>query len=94
MTEEHDHSAYHQEKIQGNMQALEDHFRSQPCGECCDKHAVNISQYLEEQASTNPDRNSQELLALAERVREIRRKFQELNNQKNIIDQQKLQSTV
>ena len=94
MGEEHDHSAYHQERIQGNLQALEDHLRSQPCKECSDKHAVNISSYLEEEASTNPNANREELLALADRVREIRRRIQELSNMKHTSEQQKLQTTV
>jgi len=93
MTTEHDHSEYHKEKIIGNLSQLEDHLRSQPCSECCQKHAINASQYLEEQSATNPDSNP-ELLKLAERVREIRRRLQELNNMKHSHDQQKLQSTV
>jgi hypothetical protein len=58
------------------------------------KHSLGLEGYLEEEASTNPDANREELLALAERVREIRRRIQELNNMKHSIDQQKLQSTV
>jgi thiamine kinase-like enzyme len=95
MPNEHsDHSDYHKEKIIGNLGALEDHLRTQPCEQCMDKHGVLATQYLEEEASTNPDANREELLALAERVREIRRRIQELNNMKHSIDQQKLQSTV
>jgi uncharacterized membrane protein len=92
-TEHTEHSDFHKEKIVGNLIQAEDHLRSQPCPECLDKHLVSASQYLEEENSTNPNSNP-ELLALAERIREIRRKIQELNNQKNIRDQQRLQSTV
>jgi len=52
-----------------------------------------MEQYLEEEISTNPEANP-ELLALAERVREIRRRIQELNNMKHTNEQQKLQTTV
>jgi hypothetical protein len=54
-----------------------------------------MEQYLTEEVSTNPNSpDREELLALADRVREIRRRIQELNNQKHTIDQQKLQATV
>jgi hypothetical protein len=58
------------------------------------KHSLGMEQYLEEEASTNPNANRDELLALADKVREIRRKIQELQNIKHTSDQQKLQSTV
>jgi hypothetical protein len=93
MNIEHDHSDYHREKIVGNLIQAEDHLRSQPCPECVDKHLVSAGSYLEEETATNPN-SSPELLALAERVREIRRKIQELNNIKHSIDQQKLQATI
>jgi hypothetical protein len=53
-----------------------------------------MEQYLTEEASTNPNANREELLALADRVREIRRRIQELNDMKHIGEQQKLQTTI
>jgi hypothetical protein len=57
------------------------------------KHSLGLESYLQEEQATNPNANP-ELLALADRVREIRRRIQELNNMKHTSEQQKLQSTV
>jgi hypothetical protein len=53
-----------------------------------------MEQYLTEEASTNPNANRDELLALADRVREIRRRIQEISSMKYTGEQQKLQSTI
>jgi polyhydroxyalkanoate synthesis regulator phasin len=92
--EEHDHSEHHKDEMIKNAIALESHLQGNHCVECESKHGYAIEGALQEQASTNPNANRDELLALADRVREIRRRIQELNNQKHTIDQRKLQSTV
>jgi len=48
---------------------------------------------MEEEVSTNP-RANKELLELAERVREIRRRIQEMNEMKHENMARKLQSTI
>jgi hypothetical protein len=79
----------------GNLIQAEQHLRSDYCPHCLEKHLLGSEMYMSEQASTNPNSpNRDELLALADRVREIRRRIQELNNMKHTTDQQKLQSTV
>ena len=93
MTTEHDHSEHHRDEMIKNAVALESHLQKNHCPECEMKHSYALEGALEEEISTNPEANP-ELLALAERVREIRRRIQELNNMKHTNEQQKLQTTV
>jgi len=93
MDEHTEHSGFHLDKATSNLIQSEDHLRQQPCPNCLDKHLLSASEYLTEEKATNPDANP-ELLKFADEIREIRRKIQELNNQKHTIDQQKLKSTV
>lgn len=87
------HSKFHNEKMIANLIQSEDHLRQEYCPECLQKHLLGSESYMEEEVSTNPDANKR-LLELAERVREIRREIQEMNEAKHGNMRQKLQSTV
>jgi hypothetical protein len=95
MSIEHDHSEHHRDEMIKNAVALESHLHGNHCVECESKHSYALEGALQEQASTNPNSpDRQELLSLADKVREIRRRIQELNDMKHTNEQQKLQSTV
>lgn len=89
----HDHSEHHRERIIGNLVQAEDHLRSDYCPECLDKHLISAGMYMEEQASTNPEKD-RKLMEYAERIREIRRKIQEMNDIKHENDKRRLSSTI
>lgn len=71
-----------------NLIQAEDHLRSEYCPECLDKHLTSASAYMEEEVSTNPEANKR-LLELAEKVRQIRREIQEMENMKHTNDLRK-----
>ena len=87
------HSRFHRDKITGNLIQLQDHLREYQCPECIDKHALSVISYMEEELATNPNA-SPELLELAEKVREIRRRIQEMNDIKMATDKNRLDSTL
>ena len=87
------HSEFHRDKMVSNLIQLQDHLREYSCPECMDKHALSTVAYMEEEMATNPNANP-ELMALAERVREIRRRIQEMNDVKMANSQKRLGSIV
>jgi len=89
----HDHSKHHREEMVKNLIQAEDHLRKDFCPECLDKHLLGGEAYMEEELSTNPDAE-RELLELAEKVRQIRRKIQEMNNIKHENDTRKIETTL
>jgi len=87
------HSEFHRDKMVSNLIQAQDHLREYQCPECIDKHLLSSVAYMEEELSTNQNANP-ELLALAERVREIRRRIQEMNDVKMANSQKRLGSIV
>lgn len=76
---EHNHSTHHKEEMIKNLIQAENHLTKDYCPECLNKHLLGAEAYMEEEVSTNPNANP-ELLELAQRVREIRRRLQKMEN--------------
>lgn len=85
----HNHSEFHNEKMISNLVQAEDHLTSQNCPECEDKHLSSAAAYMEEEVQHNP-RADPRLLALAQKIRNVRRELQEMQGIKHDISLDKL----